>query len=242
MYHRFAFYIRGAARRLAALTAAGTPIRVSGGAINGKVTVTAHSGCMGLPDNSVEAMEAGVGAGAQIVEFDLRCTVDGVPVLSHDPPKDGQNCVPLAEAFRFLRGHEEILANVDVKSTAYLETLLPAANAAGVADRIFLTGLKEQDIPAAKEKCPGVPYYLNTTVHRWTDHDALAQKALSLGAVGINIHWKNASPKLMRTCHAHGVQVSVWTVDETRTIFAMALIGADNITTRRPDLACTLIG
>ena len=43
---------------------------VKGPALQG-VTVTAHAGCMGLPENSVVAMEMGVAAGADIVEFDL---------------------------------------------------------------------------------------------------------------------------------------------------------------------------
>ena len=208
---------------------------------NERITVTAHSGCMGLPDNSIEAMEAGVGAGAQIVEFDLRYTADGKPVLSHDEPKAGQTCVALADAFRFLCAHEGITANIDVKSTQYLDAVLPLAREIGVADRIFLTGLEEKDIPAAKEKCPGIPYYLNTDVHLFSHPETPAKKALALGAAGINIRWKSASPRLVHACHKLGVQVSVWTVNKPRQIVRMARIGADNITTRRPDLACAAI-
>ncbi|MBR5620588.1 MAG: hypothetical protein IKW76_12705, partial [Clostridia bacterium] len=58
-------------------------------------TVTAHSGSMGLPENSVEAMEAGVKAGAQIVEFDLQYDDAGEPVLSHDEPAG--MCVTLCD-------------------------------------------------------------------------------------------------------------------------------------------------
>ena len=54
---------------------------LSGAALNGPAlqdaaTVTAHSGCMGLPENSVVAMEMGVAAGADIVEFDLNFLAD----------------------------------------------------------------------------------------------------------------------------------------------------------------------
>ena len=75
-------------------------------------TVTAHSGSMGFPDNSIEAMEAGVRAGAAIVEFDLRFTKEGEPVLSHDAPRG--ECATLGDAFAFLAAHPDVLANVDI--------------------------------------------------------------------------------------------------------------------------------
>ncbi len=235
------FFYRAIAWLLSALITAGLPVRLRGRALNGSVTVTAHSGCMDCAANSTEAMEAGVGAGAQIVEFDLHFTADGSPVLSHDAPSEGQNCVPLADAFRFLSEHKEIKANVDVKSTEHLETLPPLAEEFGVADQLFITGLREKDIPAAKEKCPGIPYYLNVSVGEDTDLRALAAKTSELGAVGVNLNWEGASRKLVRICHRAGLLVSVWTVNETQPIIEMILIGADNITSLRPDIACSVM-
>ena len=47
--------------------------------------VIAHRGAAGLArENSLEALQAGMDAGADILEFDIRITKDGVPVLSHD--------------------------------------------------------------------------------------------------------------------------------------------------------------
>lgn len=80
-------------------------------------TVTAHTGCFGLKENSIEAIEAGIKAGAQIVEFDLQFTDSGEPVLSHDVPEEA--CVPLSDAFACLQKHPHIRANIDVKNTAH---------------------------------------------------------------------------------------------------------------------------
>ena len=226
---------------LSALIAAGIPVRLHGRPMNGSVMVTAHSGCMDYAANSIGAMKAGVEAGAGIIEFDLHFAADGSPVLSHDAPAEGQNCVPLADAFRFLSEHKEIMANVDVKSTEHLETLPPLAEEFGVAEQLFMTGLREKDIPAAREKCPGIPYYLNVSVNEDTDLKALAKKTTELGAVGVNLYWEGASRKLVRICHANGLLVSVWTVNETQPIIEMILIGADNITSLRPDIACSVI-
>ena len=228
---------RAVAWVLAALVSAGLPVRLRGG----DVTVTAHSGSLGLADNSIEAMQAGVQVGAQIVEFDLNFTTEGDPVLSHDAPQSDQSYVPLSDVFQFLRENKSILANVDVKSTQYLEKLLPLAEEYGVTEQLFMTGLDENSISIAKEKCPGIPYYLNVSVDKDTDLPSLIEKAQALGAIGLNLYWKGASRRLVRLCHRSGLLVSVWTVNDLRPILEMALIGADNITTRRPDLACAVI-
>ena len=202
-------------------------------------TVTAHSGCLGLADNSVEAMEAGVRAGAQIVEFDLRYSADGKPVLSHDAPAG--ECVPLDAAFAFLREHLDVKANVDVKSTEYLETLLPLARETGVLPQIFLTGIFTQDVPAVREKCPGVPYYLNADIRWRTDVERLADEAKKLGAMGLNVNHKALTKKLVRACRSRGLLVSVWTVNRARRAKRVLSLQPDNITTRRPDLLSRLI-
>ena len=219
----------------------GLPVKIHGRPLAGRITVTAHSGCLGLADNSIEAMAAGVEAGAQIVEFDLNYTADGTPVLSHDSPQEGETYVTLAQAFAFLREYPDIQANVDVKNTAYLEKVPVLAAQAGVTEQIFFTGIEEEDVAAVKEKCPGLPYCLNAGVSEEDDLNALAEKVAALGAVGLNTYWSNATPELIRVFHKKGMPVSVWTVNEVKTVFRVALYGADNITTRSPDLVCSLI-
>ncbi len=210
---------------------------VCGEPLAGRISVTAHSGCMGLADNSLEAMAAGIEAGADIVEFDLNYTADGTPVLSHNTPKSAA-CVTLAEAFAFLAGQGGVLANVDVKSTEHLEKVPALAEEAGVTERIFFTGVKDKMVPAVKAKCPGISYYLNAAVRRKDDVDALVKKTAALGAVGVNLKWKGASPQLIRAFHKKGLPVSVWTVNKPRRIVEMACLGVDNITSRRPELVC----
>ena len=47
--------------------------------------VIGHRGAAGLaPENTIEGLQAGVDAGADMLEFDVRLTSDGVPVLFHD--------------------------------------------------------------------------------------------------------------------------------------------------------------
>ena len=57
--------------------------------IPGKVVVTAHRGFSGrYPENTLAAFLAAVKLGADIIEFDIRGTKDGVPIVLHDPTFD----------------------------------------------------------------------------------------------------------------------------------------------------------
>jgi glycerophosphoryl diester phosphodiesterase len=48
--------------------------------------VVAHRGASAtFPENTLQAFDAAVAAGAQAVEFDVRLSADGVPVVVHDP-------------------------------------------------------------------------------------------------------------------------------------------------------------
>lgn len=48
--------------------------------------IIGHRGAADLaPENTLEAMRAGVAAGAAMLEFDIRLTRDGVPIVLHDP-------------------------------------------------------------------------------------------------------------------------------------------------------------
>ena len=80
-----------------------------------RYTVTAHTGAMNTPENSLLSMQVGF-ANADIVEFDVRFRSDGVPVLSHNWPLP-KDAVLLEDAFRLLAQHPDKQANVDLKST-----------------------------------------------------------------------------------------------------------------------------
>ena len=204
-------------------------------------TITAHSGCMDLPDNSLEAMEAGIKAGASIVEFDLNFTDDGTPVLSHNKPDSAKEYVTLREAFEFLGAHPGIKANVDVKNTSRLECVAPLARETGVSDRIFYTGINEGFLPDVKQKSPEIPYYLNTGVKLLGGVKQAADKVEASGAIGINLNYAHMSSALGREMHRRGLLVSVWTVNSRRKARFILRKNPDNITSRRPDIISSLV-
>lgn len=201
-------------------------------------TVTGHTGCMGEKDNSVEAMESAVSAGAQIIEFDLNFDEKGEPVLSHDEPKGGE--VTLEEAFKFLQKHPAVLANVDAKSTKNLAAVQKLGEEYMVLSQLFYTGIGEEDVKAVKNDSTKIPYYLNVDVDKSKasnkDYlEEIAMKVILSGAVGINMHKRAVTKELCGFFHQKGLLVSVYTVNNEYELYRVLSCGPDNITSRRPD-------
>jgi glycerophosphoryl diester phosphodiesterase len=130
--------------------------------------VVAHRGASAeQPENTIEAFEAAIDAGADAVEFDVRLTADGVPVVMHDPyvdrttdgsgsveklpigeirelgialPGGGATSVPtLEEALSCLTGRAA--ADVELKNDDYAPMGAPALEATlEVLDRVAFVG------------------------------------------------------------------------------------------------------
>ena len=207
-------------------------------------TVTAHTGCEGTADNSLEAIKKGYDSGADIVEFDLRFTESGDPVLSHDA--DGKNCVALKEAFELVAKCENLKVNVDCKTVENIAVVPKFAQECGIADRFFYTGIETEKVAAVQKNSPGVEYYLNTKVRKWRRNSekyirSLVKLIKDNGAVGINIRFTNASKKMVEIFHEEGLLVSVWTVNKEKDMHKVLPLGCDNITTRQPSMLIGII-
>lgn len=203
-----------------------------------KITVTAHTGCLGTTPNSIESMEKAVELGVDIVEFDLQFNKNGEPVLSHN--EASSDAISLSEAFELLAKNKKLKANVDVKTTAYLEKVLSYAEEYGVVNQIFFTGIFQKDVSAVERSCPQIPYYLNYAVNSCGSTDAayishIIETVENCGAIGINMHYKGASKELVDAFHDAGLLVSVWTVNKRIDLCKMVKLSPDNITTKRPD-------
>lgn len=200
-------------------------------------TVTAHTGCEETEDNSLDSIRKGYESGADIVEFDLNFTSNGEAVLSHDEPQSV--CVTLDEAFALIAELPDLKVNVDCKSVANLRVVTELAQKHGISDRIFYTGIREDDVKVVREQTPDIAYWLNfdVDVEKNTDEEyllSLAKKTREVGAVGININYETCSKQLVDVFHREGLLVSIWTVNKRFDMVKTIPFCADNITTRHP--------
>ena len=201
-------------------------------------TVTAHTGCEGAEDNSLEAISRGVEAGADIVEFDLRFDSEGKGILSHD--EDGNEAaVALEEALRLVSSYEGLRVNVDCKTTDNLKEVYRIGEELGITDRLFYTGIELEDVAAVRSQTPQIPYFLNYKVKKLKKNDeeyisSLVALVKENGALGLNIKYNQCSKRLVEIFHREGLQVSVWTANNTRVMLRCLSFKPDNITTRYP--------
>lgn len=207
-------------------------------------TLTAHTGCMGTKQNSLESMKVGVESGANIIEFDLRADLNGGLVLSHDEPNGGE--IPLCEAFALLSSFENTKANVDIKMVDQLEKVYLMAKEYNVEDKIFYTGVKDEFVEPIKEKSPEISYFLNVKVSKIKNKNkkyllSLVEKVKKAGAIGINFNYKSASKELVKVFHENNLLVSIWTVDNEYNMYKILSFAPDNITTRHPDKLSEII-
>ena len=202
-------------------------------------TYTAHTGCCKTKMNTLESIEMGAKYGAPVIEFDLNFDGNGNPVLSHDKPQGGE--VTLEEAFKKVSEYENLMVNVDAKTYVALQKVPAIASEYGILDRIFFTGIGEDAVEVTRKTAPQIEYYLNMSVRMPLMHStaylqSLVNKVKECGAIGINFNHKSASRKLVEFFHQNNLLVSIFTVDKESKMRKILSYGADNITTRNPDV------
>ena len=204
------------------------------------MTITAHSGAFGTPDNSIEFIKKTLSEGCEILEIDVTFRPDGTPVIIHSSsPKAGEGIL-LRDAFALIAADPAIRMNLDLKSVKNLPAVDELLGRYGLTERAFYTGVGADWANAVRENSR-IPYYLNADVALWNRSrekslSALAEKIAGLGAIGINTHYDNCRPAMIKAFHEKGMPVSVWTVNDEKNAVKYAAMGVDNITTRRPDM------
>ncbi len=208
-------------------------------------TVTAHTGCEGTKDNSLESIAKGAEAGADIVEIDLHFLADGTPVLSHNKP-DGSEELPTFESALQALCDLDIRMNIDVKATDNIAEVYSLIKKYSLESRVFFTGVEEEKVPAIKSDAPGIPYFLNVGVDKKKNADfsyleSLTEKVKDCGAIGINMKFVNASDELVRFFRSEGLLISLWTANKKKDMLRCLFLQPDNITTRTPSMLKAII-
>jgi glycerophosphoryl diester phosphodiesterase len=222
---------------------------------------------LGVPENTAASFRAALDAGADYLETDAHVTADGVAVLAHDPSVlDGSRRVVIADetADRIeevdLGGGERVPRlddvlttlpharfNIDVKARAAAESVARAVLDARATDRVLVTSFDGDTRRAVVRLLPGVatsasgdlvarvllPAHLGMSgaVRRLLRGIPCVQVPERRGPVPL------VTRRTVRTFHAAGVEVHVWTVNDPAEMRRLVALGVDGIVTDRCDLA-----
>jgi glycerophosphoryl diester phosphodiesterase len=227
--------------------------------------VFAHRGGAKLgPENTIEAFDRGLETGADGLEFDVRLSRDGEVVIMHDATIDrttgGRGQVGAFSAEELSRWRVPRLREVferypqaaciiELKdnSDALARRVVELVREHRATDRVAIGSFYVGPLRAARRLEPRIPTgaakpeirlalygsYAGLTPF-WASYRALQVPERSRAR-------RVVSRRFIRSAHAAGVVVQVWTVDEERDIRRLLAWGVDAIISDRPDVAASIV-
>ena len=202
----------------------------------GKTVITAHSGCEGKPDNSIEHIEAAIASDAEMIEVDVRQAADGVLYLSHDVPEDIGARPLLKDLFERVAKAENMEMNLDVKTEGLIVPVMALAQEYGLTGRIVFTGACNDDRALANSL--GAEMWRSA----WKG-DSIPEGIEAIKADGspyLNVYFGLITEEYDRELREAGRGFSAWTVNDEANLRRFLEMGISNITTRTPVLAMKL--
>lgn len=195
------------------------------------------------PENTLAAFRAALDRPAcDGLEFDVRVSADGVPVVCHDDTLERVQGRPervdslTAEA---LSGFDvptlaEVLAVagrrpfLDIELKVEVGHVLIEALAAGRGPDLHnaaVSSFEPKALDGVARRVPGWPRWLNVVV---LDHAAI-EVATALGCRGVAAEWHSIDPGSVALARAAGLDLAAWTVRRRSTFDRLAVLGVDAV-------------
>ncbi|MER6957657.1 glycerophosphodiester phosphodiesterase [Streptomyces sp. NPDC000618] len=221
------------------------------------VTAVAHRGDpYRFRENTIDSLRSALDQGADAVEFDVRLTKDGVPVLLHDetlkrlweldrPLRSlsaaevhGLTAGAVPTLVQALAATEGSRLMLDLPGTREVRTagrIVDAVRAAGAADRVYYCA-DAVAMLAVRGADPSAEIALTCT-------SLAPPRPALLAAVKprwLNYRFSLVDRALADRVHHDGYLLSVWTPDTRRAMRRLIDAGVDSITTNRIDALVAL--
>lgn len=215
--------------------------------------VIAHRGASAYEvENSLAAFRRARELGAHGIELDVHMTVDGVPVVHHDPEigslaiwrtttaavrsqalPNGEPVPTLAEALETIGPALEVFVELKALPPASDAHLFAALDAGPGPANYRVHSFDHRIIQRLKRQRPALPCGVLSGAHP-------VHPLRPLQDAGAGVLWQEESlvdGELIGAAHASGYRVFAWTVDHPDRIRTLASLGVDGICSNRPDVA-----
>ena len=123
------------------------------------------------------------------------------------------------------------------------EAVMGEVVASGMLEQILMISFDWELLPLLKKLAPSVQTGVLVSREVWDTRAPLSElvkRVKELQGAWINLHYKLFTPELLELCHANGLQLGVWTVNDETSLRRLAQAGVDSLTTDRPDLFAAL--
>ena len=220
----------------------------------GRLLRIGHRGAAAVaPENSLEAIALAVELGCDLVEFDVHA-VEGGLVVVHDRPQAAHALLSLDDVLAFLRGTAAGV-HLDLKAHGAEAAVAEALRRHALVGRTMVSSYRGRTLRALHAVEPslrlGKTYPQDRTglVRRPIFHPparlvvralkrtlprrigALLRAARATVAV---LYWEVLTPAVVARCHALGVPVLAWTVDDPEVVPWLDRLGVDGVITNDP--------
>jgi len=215
------------------------------------VRIYAHRGASReFPENTMRAFRRALELGADALETDVHVTLDGVLVASHDP--DGARIFgkpsriadsPWAEVRSWgipsleevVTGFSSMPINVDLKIDA-AALAVALLRKLGAEEQVTLASFQSSTLRKVRALGYRGPTGLGRSeVARLLSLPAAAQRGpLAPPGRAAQLPLSLAKPWVVRRCHALGLRVDYWTVNEPALATSLVAMGVDGIMTDDP--------
>ncbi len=223
--------------------------------MNTHLFITAHSGALGTRQNSMEYLRAACLAKPDIIEVDLRKSLDGRVVLSHDPFLAGcplsiaemayeelllydPHLLLLEDALDICFSHD-IKVNLDIKEYEVVPPVCAIIQARQCVTQILFSGCKENEIFLIQQLLPLAKVLYNADSwdkESYPEYSSYAQAMIDIvlqtGAFGLNINFEYVERSLFVAARKQLLPVFVWTVEKRPQMRMMIEYGAAGLTTK----------
>jgi len=220
--------------------------------------VIAHRGASAtFAENTIEAFRGAAEQGADWVELDVRRTADHSLVVHHDALLyDGRAIVELAAAdlppsvptlARALDACAGMGVNIEIKNNepdpdADVEEFVAEATVAllaqrGGGDEVLISSFNPATLVRVREQAS----HLATALLVVEPAPDVVDVLLGAGHQALHPFDWFVDEDLVTRCHAAGVKVNVWTVDDTNRMTELLALGIDGLCTNVPAVARALI-
>lgn len=206
-------------------------------------SITAHSGCDGTEDNSLEFVKYAIAAGADGLEVDVRKNKAGNLFLSHDDTEE--EGVKLCEVFALLKLSPQIKINCDLKSKDLEIPVYQLAKEFEVERQLIYSGeVNVKQLYQKEKEFPKAEIYLNIEnllqdapleASRNDEPQLLEEmliQAKHYPIACINMEYHLFTKEVMAVLAQIELGGSAWTVNEPEDIRRLLKEGIVNITTR----------
>jgi len=224
-----------------------------------KFFIVAHRGASYYePENTIRAFKRALEMSADVIEFDVRVSGDGVPVVIHDPSVDrttnghglvkdltleelkkldaglGEKIPTLQETLEFLKGKVNIF--IEIKTDEAVPLIAECVERFNLWDDVMFISFNKDHLLKIREY-RDLAYtgfiYINPK-------SGGIVTAINIGSFAVLPYYRLATKKAIAFAHRVKMIVVPWIIDDVEIARRLKDDGADGIATNRPDILIRL--